>query len=628
MISMVVFGFIILTFVFWGYYESGSPSATALTTVNGQEVSYAEYQRVLNRELERYGQMFGGEGLNRSLVELVERQVALVLVTRKALAQEAERLGIVVGRQDVVEELRQFEVFHNPDLKRFDPRVYQDVLRANRITPRSFEQSIAEELAATRLRRLVENSVRVTSQEIEDYRRIQEFSMRLHTARLTTEGIRKSGKVLIEEEDVRAEYEAFPTRYRSPEKRSLRLARLDLIEKRRGIEIEPSAVQDYYEAEVADSDDPRWEQQRARALHILVSEPGEQGRREARKIYQDLSREYDKLDQARFENFFRQLAKNKSDDYNSAFRGGDLGYLTPEETDEKVAEALFSARPFSLLQPVQSDFGYHIIYILDQSSASNSLSNRQKEIEYILAEAKAEEQLETLRSQLNTQVSGRPQDFSPLLEELGFQITVTDPLDQREREATLPYILIQRAFESPALQWQSPEEFEDNIYMFRVEEVFEPEPMPFEEAREQVWEDLYQSRVEGLLQEWGEAIAAGDREWNSLRELGATLHEGENFKVFQEETVPGFDQSDLLLRQAQSLSEQQPLRGPSFFRDDFVFLYGTDFHSPSDDITMEERQFIEEEILTAKRASVIESFVDRVIKRSRIPREFRERHEI
>jgi peptidyl-prolyl cis-trans isomerase D len=624
-LSMIVFGFIILTFVFWGFYESGSPSLTALTTVNGEEVSQSEYQRILSAELERYGQVFGGEGMNRQLVEFVERQVATMLVTRKALAHEANRTGIVVGPEDIRQELRQIEAFQDPQLRRFSPRVYEEVMRVNRISPRQFERSIAEEIASTRFRSLIEKSIVVSEPQIEEALKIQGHRFNLQTARITPDAIKNSGLVRITEEELKTYYETNASQYLAPERRRIRIARLDTVDALRRTEISDAEIENFYQSKVESSTESRWEQERVRALHILVSDEGRAGRQEAQKILQDLRREKEKLPEAEFESFFRRMAKNQSDDYNSAFRGGDLGYLARAENVAPVDKALFESKSGELIGPISSEFGNHLLFVLDRTSADKSLSNRRDEIRYLLAEEQNQKEVESTLARVRAQIVGRPQDFSPLLEELGFEITVTDPLDLSARDTTIPFPIIQKSFESPVKQWQAPEEFEDNLYVYRTEEIESPKPLDFESARGRAEETLFFEKSDALLRQWKEEIQSGERNWSSLKDLGATMRQHPEFKVFQEESVPGFERSELVLRQAQSLSETDTVKGPLYLQDDIIFVYGSKFENTSDLLTAEERAALREELSTAKRASILQSFIEGVVSAARIPEDFRTR---
>ncbi len=60
---------------------------------------------------------------------------------------------------------------------------------------------------------------------------------------------------------------------------------------------------------------------------------------------------------------FAELARQYSGDTGSASAGGDLGYFTRGRMVPEFEEAAFSLRPGEISDPVESDFGYHIIRV-------------------------------------------------------------------------------------------------------------------------------------------------------------------------------------------------------------------------------------------------------------------------
>lgn len=631
MISMVVFGFIILTFIFWGYYETEQQSSLgSLTTVNGERISQGEFQFMLNSRLESYGQLLGAAGpRNRELVDFIEGQVAVELVRRKAVAHAARRLGIMVGPEDILAEISRYEAFKDPNTQSFSPRLYRLILESNRLEPRIFERAIAEDLANARLQSLLDSSVRVSEREVLEALELQDFRFRLQSARLSQQNLERHANLSASEEELREFFQSRAAQFTQPEKRRLRIARFDIVEAKRQSEISEQEKQAFYSSQVEDSLDPRWTEERVRALHILISDSGSSGRREAQRIFRDLEREKSSSSPQDFEEFFRQMAKTNSEDYTSAFRGGDSGYVSRGESIEEIDEALFSAGSGDLLGPLQTGFGFHLFYVLDRSSDQNSFENRRLEIKSLLQEQALESQKEKLVSRIRSQVSGRNQDFSPLLEELGFSVLVTDPIDLSAREALLPFAVLQKAFAAPVLQWQSPEEFEDSLFVFRTDEVLEAQPMSFEEAREQVESLLMAERIDQFVQNIAIELQTGEREWESLRALGAQTRDNPDFRVFQAEEIPGFGRSEIIQRQAQSLSEHSPLKGPIYFREDFVFLRGTEFvGSDESDFSEEDRANMREELLLARRATLIRDFSRNALESARIPKDFRQAHNL
>jgi len=66
---------------------------------------------------------------------------------------------------------------------------------------------------------------------------------------------------------------------------------------------------------------------------------------------------------------FATVAKDNSDDTQSAKQGGDLGFFGKQEMVEPFAKAAFSQKPGTISDIVKSPYGYHIILVTDRMKA-------------------------------------------------------------------------------------------------------------------------------------------------------------------------------------------------------------------------------------------------------------------
>lgn len=63
---------------------------------------------------------------------------------------------------------------------------------------------------------------------------------------------------------------------------------------------------------------------------------------------------------------FGQLARTSSTDTTTAATGGQLGWFTQQELSPALAEAAFSLQPGEISQPVQTEFGWHIVRVVER----------------------------------------------------------------------------------------------------------------------------------------------------------------------------------------------------------------------------------------------------------------------
>ncbi len=87
---------------------------------------------------------------------------------------------------------------------------------------------------------------------------------------------------------------------------------------------------------------------------------------------------------------FAELARVHSED-SSAARGGDLGWLYPGDTVPDFERAMDALKPGEISQPVKTQFGWHLIQVLERRTAEMSPERRRLQAREILRERKSDE---------------------------------------------------------------------------------------------------------------------------------------------------------------------------------------------------------------------------------------------
>lgn len=114
----------------------------------------------------------------------------------------------------------------------------------------------------------------------------------------------------------------------------------------------------YYDAHPVEFKMP----EQVRASHILIKvdpKADEAAKAEARKKIEDIQAGLKKGGD------FAALAKEKSS-CPSAEKGGDLGYFSRGQMVKPFEEAAFALKPGEVSGPVETNFGYHIIKVIDK----------------------------------------------------------------------------------------------------------------------------------------------------------------------------------------------------------------------------------------------------------------------
>ncbi len=127
------------------------------------------------------------------------------------------------------------------------------------------------------------------------------------------------------------------------------------------VSVTPDQVNDFYQKNPGQFQQP----ERVRASHILVGFPqnaDEAAKKEARtkaaEILKDVKAGKD----------FAALAKQYSSDPGSAQQGGDLGFFQQGQMVPPFDKAAFSMKPGETSDLVESEFGVHIIRVVDRQA--------------------------------------------------------------------------------------------------------------------------------------------------------------------------------------------------------------------------------------------------------------------
>lgn len=619
--TVAIFGAIIITFIAWGgASKMDSTSSSALTSVNGEEIPYVEFQRALNRQLEMYGQMMGGgKKLSEQIVQLVERQIASALVMRKALSQKAATVGIVVGDEEIMKILESNTAFQDPTLKRFSPTVYQAVLEANNFKPASFEAGLREELAAERMRALLEESVTVSDREVEDHYRLQAQTMNLGVATFDPVKLMEKKKLNITEQAIQDYFSKHQGEYLSQEKRAATFAVLPTKSIAEKITATDDDIKKYFESKVQSSNDSQWAEARAHAYHILIADSSEKGLKRA----QELAKKITNLDS------FMTMAQKNSEDYSNASKGGDLGYFNDTAMVKPFTEAAFGkAKLNSTIGPVKTDFGYHLIWVTDRTTNAKTLENRKQEIAYSIKRDLAKERLDVLRKDFEQKLKGSKSDITESLREQTFEFVDVTEFDSHSRHERVPFVLLMDALKAPLSEWQGPTEHDGAIYFYKVTKLIAPQPMTLADARPLIMKRIQNEETERYTKAVHERLKKGDLSWDKLTAEGIDLSDHKDIKAFQLTEVPGLGPSETLVQAAQKLNATNSISAPLMHENKWVILKAAQWKDAGASISDADRKKTKDEILTKKRASVLDAYLQDLVKTAKIPDSFRKKYQL
>lgn len=134
-----------------------------------------------------------------------------------------------------------------------------------------------------------------------------------------------------------------------------------------------------------------------RARHILVGVGSGRSESQAQAFVEEAMA---RLEQGES---FATVAREMSDDQGSAVNGGDLGWLSPGETVPEFDEAMNGLDVGEVSSPVRSQFGYHIIEVLDRRRSSASNQDMREQVRQAIFQRRANQELDAWKREIREQ---------------------------------------------------------------------------------------------------------------------------------------------------------------------------------------------------------------------------------
>ncbi len=356
----IAFGLIILSFVI-GYTMLTAPSRKGNTqrgdiaaTVNGDEISYADFQTAYSQLYNLYQSIYKGS-FNSTLEKQLNlpKQAMQQLVEEQLLVQQADKLGLEVSKQELIDSISKYDAFQLNG--QFNRDRYLQVLKYQRMTPEQFEAAQRRQLLTQKVREKLQQGAEVSDADLEAAFHKENDKIDLNFVWLTPALV--ESKVKVTDQGLQDYFADHREQFQIPEKISLRY-----------LQFEPARYEDKI-ASFSQEDLERFYRrnldqfeikEQVNAAHILIKVPKDADQEtvtKRRQLAEDL------LKQLHEGADFAKLAKAHSDDKSSAANGGDLGTFGRGVMIPTFEDAAFALQPGQLSDVVRTPFGFHIIKV-------------------------------------------------------------------------------------------------------------------------------------------------------------------------------------------------------------------------------------------------------------------------
>lgn len=386
----------------------------AVAQVEDTPITTGEFRRLLNQRLQMFQQQGGGSLPPETLRQLgFDRQILNQLVDQRAIEAEAHRRGITVTDTEVREAIRNMPGFQeNGQFVGYDR--YRAVLRAQRppFREEDFESLVRSELLAEKLQDAVTGWITVSAAEVDAEYRKRNEKVKLDVVSFQADQFRAG--ITATDADALALFTKDPSRFKFGERRKVRFLLVDTQALRAGITPTAQQIEAYYNENLQQFSNP----EQVHALHILLKTEGQDAaavRKRAEAV----------LKEARGGADFATLARKHSEDEASKGSGGDLNFFGRGSMVKPFEDAAFSMEPGQISDLVQTDYGFHIIKLLEKRSAGQRPLAEVREqiaeqLKWQLAQSRAQELSTTLAARIKT-----PADLDAAARENGLTVKET-----------------------------------------------------------------------------------------------------------------------------------------------------------------------------------------------------------
>src|SRR6266446_6316233 len=333
---------------------TGEASSTdTIAKVGDETVSTAEVRQQL-AEIEQRNQV------PKQLESLYARQILNQLIFQKEMEYEAKRLGIRVSDQERAARIRQFlPTAYNGDTFVGMDRYAAEVQARFQLSVPVFEELIRQGLLQDKFKKLVTDGISVGPSELQDEFKYKNQKVKLDYAFIKPEDL--EAKITPDVTEIKAAYEKNRSKYQVPEKRVVRYGLIDLTQLRQNAQVSDADLKAQYQQNIQQYEVPN----RVHAEHILLMTVGKTDA-EIEEIHQKAE---DVLKQAKKGTNFEDLAKKYSEDPGSKYKGGDLGWITQGQTVPEFEKTAFGLEKGKISDLVKTQYGFHIIKVLDKETA-------------------------------------------------------------------------------------------------------------------------------------------------------------------------------------------------------------------------------------------------------------------
>src|SRR5450755_397803 len=402
---LLVVALSMLTYLVPSYNLGGSGSDTVVAEIGKEAITIPDVQQVV--QLNMRGRSMPPELMPHYIPTFINS-----MVTERAMAFEARRLGFKVSEEDLAAGIRQTIPQIFPDGKFAGKDAYAQLLAQQNMTIPQFEDEMGRQLLITKLRNVALEGTVVTPQEIDQEYRRRNDKVKLLYVKITGDKFRAA--VQAAPDELRKYYEANKPNYQLPEKRDLGIDIVDQARVEQTIQPSDTDLLRLYN----ENKDSYRVPERVNVRHILLKTNEKDPKSDATVK----AKAEDLVKQLRAGANFADLAKKYSEDPSSAQKGGEYDAVVRGQMVPEFEKAAFTLKVNEISEPVKTTYGYHVLQLLAHEQAQLKLFNDVKpQLAADFRKQRASDTMQQLADKVQAALTKDPQHPEKVAADMGAQ---------------------------------------------------------------------------------------------------------------------------------------------------------------------------------------------------------------
>ena len=210
----ILLAMVIVVFIFYFGSTRWREKSEAIAIIDGKVIPYVEFRKKYQNLVDAYRQQYKGALTDEILKSLnLKEQAYDSIINQAVVMQKAKDLGIEVSEEEIKGSILSTPAFQRDGV--FDERIYNQVLRQNKMTPADFEDGQRMLITTVKLENLIQSAVKVSDREAFDLYRIQNEKINVQYLNLSAKSYRQ--KVSPSRSDLEAYLKEHQDAFSSPD---------------------------------------------------------------------------------------------------------------------------------------------------------------------------------------------------------------------------------------------------------------------------------------------------------------------------------------------------------------------------------------------------------------------------